>query len=76
MLEEQQPGQKKGGEARGQGDGTDLGLGSPPKSILKGPVLARGTTPRGQPQGRFILMHAYFLNLSYLLSNMIFVALS
>ncbi|XP_063859128.1 uncharacterized protein LOC135100096 isoform X2 [Scylla paramamosain] len=48
------PGKQAGGrrgEDQGLGDSTDQGLSSPPKSILKGPVLARGSAGRGQSQG-------------------------
>ncbi|KAK3879014.1 hypothetical protein Pcinc_016395 [Petrolisthes cinctipes] len=34
----------KGGPIRGEGDGAVVSLGSPPKSILKGPVLVSGVT--------------------------------
>ncbi|XP_045133140.1 centrosomal protein of 164 kDa-like isoform X4 [Portunus trituberculatus] len=47
---EKQAGGRRG-EERGFGDSTDRGLSSPPKSILKGPVLARGSAGRGQSQG-------------------------
>lgn len=36
------PERQAGGTVRGEGDGAVVPLGSPPKSILKGPVLVSG----------------------------------
>lgn len=55
---EKQTGGKRG-QDQGLGDSTDRGLSSPPKSILKGPVLARGSAGRGQSQGKPVFWLLY-----------------